>query len=270
MKPARAGQRFELFSIIHPRHPADAQTPGLPSVNQDLHLIQILNGRGALRFGGQTWALEPGRAFLIPPLTSYTFTKLRGCPLEMVNFHFHLDLEGGLPLLAARDMPACFPIPAQAARRLRTLARRWRDGDALARLILGGEAHGLIADYVHRLSAPKLRPSIRDEPIVRLRQWIDQNADGPYDRRLPAQVAHLSVSQMNRRCRALFGASPRRLYEQRRLARIQEQLRNTDLSMGELAERFGFGDPFYFCRWFKNQCGAAPSTFRRSSRMVKL
>lgn len=272
MKPAPPGQRFELISVIHPRHRASVETPGLPCVNYDLHLIQILRGAGTLRFGGECWKIEPGRAFLIPPLTPYTFAKHSGRSLEMVNFHFHLDLEGGVPLLAARSMPGSFSIPraGQTARRLRSLSLRWRQGDAMARLRVGGEALRLIADYIHRLSTPKSRPSIQDEPIVRLRQWIDRNAAGPYDRAALAGIPHLSVSQMNRRFRAVFGASPRHVYDQRRLARIQEQLRNTESSMGELADRFGFRDSFYFCRWFKRQCGAAPTAFRRHSRMVKL
>jgi AraC-like DNA-binding protein len=272
MKSAPAGRRFELISVIHPRHRAGVQTPGLPCVNHDLHLIQILRGAGTLRFGEACWTIQPGRAFLVPPLTPYTFAKHPGQPLEMVNFHFHLDLEGGVPLLAARSMPGSFPMarPTQAARRLRRLARRWRGGDAMARMVVSGEALCLIADYIHRHSTPRPRPSLQDESIVQLRHWIDRNAAGPCDRRSLAGIAHLSVSQMNRRFRAVYGRSPRSVYDQRRLARIQEQLRNTVLPMGELADQFGFRDPFYFCRWFGKQCGVAPTAYRRRSRLVQL
>lgn len=260
--------RFDLISVVPMYHEADIALPGMWRVNHDVHLIHILRGRGPLRFDAKHLRTAPGTAYLVPPMTAYAHGKDPGEPLEMVNFHFHLHLEGA-PMTTRRTLPVYFdiPQPEQTTARLRQWAHQWTGGDTIARARVAGEAYRLILDYLEHLSSPVAPGGAmpHDPEMATIRQRIVASALGPYDGATLAREAHLSVSQLNRRFRAAHGESPRALYDRCRLARIQDRLQDADLPMQQIAEQFGFRDQFYFSRWFAQHCGASPTSFRRQS-----
>ncbi len=49
-----------------------------------------------------------------------------------------------------------------------------------------------------------------------------------------------------------------------RLLRSQNLLRNSNLSLGEIAERCGFSSATYFCRFFKRCTKQTPMVYRMS------
>lgn len=51
-----------------------------------------------------------------------------------------------------------------------------------------------------------------------------------------------------------------------RMRRARELLRDTDMSVREIAERVGYRKPPQFCKTFRRQHGQSPSRFRGDSR----
>ncbi|ALS27221.1 AraC family transcriptional regulator [Paenibacillus sp. 32O-W] len=53
---------------------------------------------------------------------------------------------------------------------------------------------------------------------------------------------------------------------EKRIKRACELLRNTDCPIGEVSERTGYRDLFYFAKLFKKKMGCTPSEYRYDAR----
>lgn len=81
-----------------------------------------------------------------------------------------------------------------------------------------------------------------------------------------AAVAHLSVSQFERRFKAVFQQRPAQFLVQYRLTRASHLLVQSDDSITEVALRVGFYDHSHFSRAFKALFGTAPGHYRAQHR----
>jgi AraC family transcriptional regulator, transcriptional activator of pobA len=62
------------------------------------------------------------------------------------------------------------------------------------------------------------------------------------------------------------GRSTKELVTERVMVEAARLLRYTDLTVGEISYRVGFGDPLYFSRAFKRQMGRSPQAYRGTVR----
>ncbi len=79
------------------------------------------------------------------------------------------------------------------------------------------------------------------------------------------QLTHemgMSNTQLFRKLKALTDLSANQLIRQVRLERAKELLKNTDLTVAEIAYQTGFTDPSYFTRIFVREVGKQPTAFR--------
>jgi LacI family transcriptional regulator len=76
--------------------------------------------------------------------------------------------------------------------------------------------------------------------------------------------AHLSRAAFYRRFSAALGRTPHEELRRRRLERVKELLRETRLTLEEIAARTGFDHPEYLSASFKRETGRTPGDFRRN------
>lgn len=82
-----------------------------------------------------------------------------------------------------------------------------------------------------------------------------------------AQLAYrlrCDEKQLQRRCVARLGASPGRIYRQRRMRLIRQLIDNTDLPIAEIALRGGFVNASAMTRAFKKNYGVTPLALRQT------
>jgi transcriptional regulator GlxA family with amidase domain len=79
-----------------------------------------------------------------------------------------------------------------------------------------------------------------------------------------ARLAHISPRQLERRFHAATGMSPSDFIIRARLAEACRQLRETALTIGEIALDTGFYDQSALTRLFRKHLGMTPGEFRRS------
>lgn len=72
----------------------------------------------------------------------------------------------------------------------------------------------------------------------------------------------MSNTQLFRKLKALTSLSANQLIRQVRLDRARELLKNTNLTIAEIAYQTGFNDPSYFTRIFTKEEGITPTEFR--------
>lgn len=103
--------------------------------------------------------------------------------------------------------------------------------------------------------------SKRIAPVIKS---IREHLDGPISVENLAQMAHLSVPRFHAVFRQTTGMAPYAFVQNQRMARAQELLLSTDLSVNEIAAAVGQSDPFLFSRTFKKRYRMSPSEYRRT------
>jgi len=99
--------------------------------------------------------------------------------------------------------------------------------------------------------------------VLRARDAMDRAYAEPLDVRAVAAVAHISEAHFIRTFRAVFGETPHRYLQRRRVERSMFLLRETDRSVTDICFDVGFTSRGTFCRTFREIIGETPSDYRR-------
>ena len=81
-----------------------------------------------------------------------------------------------------------------------------------------------------------------------------------------AQQVALSPSRFAHLFRRQTGTTPMKYLERLRIARAQELLLTTGLSISEIGYQCGYDEPLYFSKVFRGSVGRSPRQFRRGTR----
>jgi len=87
------------------------------------------------------------------------------------------------------------------------------------------------------------------------------------DHRLPKYYAELlcvTPSYLNSICKELLDLSAGNMIRNRIVLEAKRMLINFDLTVTQIAYELNFNDNSYFCKFFRNQAGVSPETFRKS------
>jgi AraC-like DNA-binding protein len=98
--------------------------------------------------------------------------------------------------------------------------------------------------------------------LLRARDAMDRSYPEPLDVRAVAAVAHISQAHFSRSFRSVFGETPHRYLQRRRVERAMFLLRETDRSITDICFDVGFGSLGTFSRTFREIVGEAPSDYR--------
>ena len=75
----------------------------------------------------------------------------------------------------------------------------------------------------------------------------------------------ITVSYLNKLCRAMLRASPKELIDRQVTSEIKTYLANSDLSIKGIARELNFEDTSYLCRYFRRKTGMSPSEYRNKA-----
>jgi AraC-like DNA-binding protein len=75
----------------------------------------------------------------------------------------------------------------------------------------------------------------------------------------------MSVRQFNRRFQEVFHTSPRTFLIKTRIQAACASLRNSDLTISEIAVEYGFYDQSSFTQHFRRHVGMTPLQFRKQA-----
>src|SRR5512143_1633771 len=98
--------------------------------------------------------------------------------------------------------------------------------------------------------------------LLRARDAMDRAYAEPLDVRAVAAVACVSEAHFSRSFRAVFGETPHRYLQRRRVERAMFLLRETDRSVTDICFDVGFGSLGTFSRTFRDIVGETPSEYR--------
>jgi AraC-like DNA-binding protein len=98
--------------------------------------------------------------------------------------------------------------------------------------------------------------------LLRARDAMDRAYAEPLDVRTVAAVAHVSPAHFIRSFRAVFGETPHRYLQRRRVERAMFLLRETNRSVTDICFDVGFTSLGTFSRTFREIVGETPSGYR--------
>jgi AraC-like DNA-binding protein len=99
--------------------------------------------------------------------------------------------------------------------------------------------------------------------LLRARDAMDRSFAEPLDVRAVAAVAHISPAHFSRCFRTVFGETPHRYLQRRRIERSMFLLRETGRSVTDICFDVGFTSLGTFSRTFREIVGETPSAYRR-------
>ena len=94
---------------------------------------------------------------------------------------------------------------------------------------------------------------------------MDRAYAEPLDVRAVAAVAHVSEAHFIRSFRSVFGETPHRYLQRRRVERSMFLLRETDRSVTDICLDVGFSSLGTFSRTFRDVVGETPSAYRKGN-----
>ena len=98
--------------------------------------------------------------------------------------------------------------------------------------------------------------------MLRARDEMDRRYAEPLDVPTLAAIAHLSASQFGRVFKDVYGETPHRYLQRRRVERAMTLLRQTDRPITDIAWDVGFASLGTFSRTFSTIVGSSPTEFR--------
>lgn len=97
--------------------------------------------------------------------------------------------------------------------------------------------------------------------------YINRNYALPLTLEELAKVVNMSKQGLISAFKRSIGKTPIEYLNLVRLQNSKELLKNTDNSVGEIAELCGFSNVYYFSNIFKKHIGISPNTFRKNMRL---
>ncbi|WP_030266813.1 helix-turn-helix domain-containing protein [Streptomyces sp. NRRL B-24484] len=101
--------------------------------------------------------------------------------------------------------------------------------------------------------------------MLRARDAMDRRYAQPLDVPALARIAHVSPAHFARTFRTVFGETPHRYLQRRRVERAMFLLRETERSVTDICYEVGFGSTGTFSRTFRGIVGRSPREYRRAA-----
>ena len=115
-----------------------------------------------------------------------------------------------------------------------------------------------LINHADRLNAQE------DEDItVRVLRYIEENYKNGSLTEL-SEILHYDVSALSREIKNKIGKKYTELVQEKRLSQACFLLKNTDMSIADIAEKTGYENVSFFFRLFKAQHGISPRKYRKS------
>ncbi len=239
---------------------------GFPHRHSFYEIVHVTGGRGTHVVDLAHWPLDPPHLCVIAPGQVHYWDEVDGLTGQVLIFNedfllSHPEDVAALRTLAARPWLRLTGSDHELPALMHELEREYRT--------LADGYPGVLRSYLHilivralRASAPgaePVTPGRTDELVSAFRQLIAEPGRSVADcaRQLGVSTGHLHAL-----VKQATGRTPGRLIRQQQTMTAKLLLTRTDLTVRQIAKECGFGDPAYFCRFFRRETGMTPGEFR--------
>jgi AraC family transcriptional activator of pobA len=239
-----------------------------------LQLLFVFSGTARVLLDSDEKAYESPLAVVIPPGVIHAFKfmpQTEGYVLTLDSSGLAGQSEDGTQLFSVlkgeADVISLDCEGSNSARRIRGLLEQIEaefraPGAASIRLQVWLVRALLLLLVRARLHAESTTDERTAGLMERFRELVEAHFAEHWPVERYAKELTLTASRLNRLSQKNIGQSAFALTQERLLLEARRKLIYTSAPISQLAYELGFSDPAYFCRFFKNNTGQAPSTFR--------
>lgn len=248
----------------------------------DFHvLIYILKGSMHIFEEGVPYELGPGELLLLK--AGLHHWGERPCPAGTTWIYIHFHLDGGdaaAPFspysgfmrnqeFSPSDYRCALPLPktrryalgGPLEGKLQALVDQYHASDPLRAGYMNARLCQLLVD-VHR--GEEDAPAAEVNRTLRIIRHLEERMCEPFDARGVAAEMGLSYKYLNERFQKETGMTALRYHTGLRMNEAARLLRETSLSVTQIAERLGYLNVYYFSSVFKKVNGAPPRDYARN------
>jgi AraC-like DNA-binding protein len=256
-----SGKHAEILLVAIYEHAPGWEWQREPTDHFNLWLA--LEGQGILECDGRSWPFAAGTMFLFPPGMRATGHQTGG--IRMINFTAHIRTDttgaGIMAPFLRQDGPVQLRHFIWASHLCRYLSEAFFLRPTEGRdLVLSG-LELLLQSLVYEKAQSPIDPA--DTVLIQIVERIRRNPAAAYSVAEMAASARLSAAQFTRRFKAVTRLTPNRFLIEERLGRAESYLRETDMSVQEIANRLGYRDVYFFSRQFRRFRGVSPTAVRQ-------
>jgi AraC family transcriptional activator of pobA len=276
-----AGPSLQVVLLRDQSYGADSECGPRRPHRHDYHeLIWTRRGTGHHLIDGEISLVEPNTVTLIGRGRVHVFERASGLHGAVVRFGdelLHTDQVGRANpgwLLGSRSAHTVAVPPGDASRlesTVQALAAETRRPADSRSIDLQRHFLSAVLLWVERWyeSGRTEQRDADDRELQLYRRFtgvLERDFARHHDARHYADALAVPQAVLSRALTEVAGRGTKELITDRRMLEAARLLRFTDLTIGEVAFRAGFGDQLYFSRAFKRHHGEAPMAYRERVR----
>lgn len=244
---------YDLFNIVC----------GHKNGRNDFYLMYLCRGKLKIQHGENEFILKSGQLIIFPPHIPTLYTNISDDKIDYLWIHFTGNQAE--KLINDAHLTLATPIEVSIDEKIisafQSLFKEYIDRDFLFETTS-------IAKFVNIISlfgraAARLSKEQSSDSLKFALKYIDENYTKDIDLCELAKHEHLSYTHFRTIFKKKTGTSPNQYIIMLRLRNASLLLKQTGLSIKEVAESVGFSDQMYFSRIFKKRFGISPKDFRK-------
>lgn len=224
-------------------------------------LYVMESGEALLRTDTQQVVMKPGHVYLVPPGLKFSYS----CQDVFSKLYFHVSLikPDGYDLL--KDFGRIGQIPVEETQ-IAFLKAHYSGNGYLDVVQVKSILYSFLVSLMKAYDYAQEPMMVYSQCVMDTISFIRANLSDRLSGQALAERLFVSKSFLADRFRQETGVTLGQYIDDLLMAEAQWQLARTGLSVGEISEKLGFCDQFYFSRRFKQLCGITPLKYRKNSQ----
>ncbi|MFE0559776.1 helix-turn-helix domain-containing protein [Paenibacillus sp. NPDC058910] len=234
-----------------------------PRIQKDIQLVLLDSGHMEVNIAGQSQIVKPGHAALLMPGYEefFVFSQKQETWHRWISVHFSSFRCEEEQILS--NLPFCVPITSHLNRITEMILSMKAEYPEDSRLMIS-LGHLALQIYYAGVTSTATKPPGHSSVIL-VKQLIQERFGDELTLNDLAAHAGVTAEHLIRLFRKSDGTTPIRYLWNYRCIRAVELLKQTGLSISEIADRCGFKSTFHFAKSIKKQVGLTPTEIRQSS-----
>lgn len=236
-----------------------------PAVRDHFLIHYVISGKGSYECAGKSYFLQAGDLFLVYPneIVSYCADKDEPWQYCWVGFN-GTEVQRMLNLTPFRHDNLVLSLPDQELYRRLIDIYEARGNKPTDELNMIGRLYLFLGKMVELQGANRPESDVTSDYIETALKFIQYNYSHSIDITSIAASIKISRSHLYRVFIKHLRLSPNDYLTQYRINRACALLRNSNLTISNIANSVGYDDPLYFSRVFKKVKGVSPSIYLKN------
>lgn len=229
----------------------------------ELHIV--LFGSEQYEVNGKLYTLNENDGILIPPNIKH---RIENVSMDMVKYSVTFSCDRIL-----LKEPAMIMAKPRIINCIRCITEEYHQKYVSAPLLIENHVFEILLLIFRQITAENKKTDIfegyADKSIHLLKEYISDNIEQNLTVSDVASYCHISERQLSRNFMSYFGISPAKYIHLEKMKQIELLLRESDTSLLDISERFGFCSEYYFNSACKKHFGIPPNAYRKMYRSTE-